>query len=323
MLIALTVIRLSLALVFGTAGVTKLLDLKGTQSSLDSFGLAKGLIPWVSILLPVAELGICVALLFGVTAWGASLAALLLLCVFCAVIGVNLSRGQTPDCHCFGHLYSQPLGRGTLIRNGFFALLSLVLVFQGQSGAGLNVWSLPSNSLQFALAGFAVVVLVAVAWLYIDKKRESKRLPETVASRGLPLESVAPAFELKGFSENGGSLRALLGYEKPVMLLFANPKCGPCAALFQEVGQWQQAHAAQVTIAVISQGTLKDNFVNTARNDLRNVFVQSEREIAELYEARLTPSAVLIRPDGLIGSKVVAGADEIRSLLHNTIHPTG
>jgi len=320
MLIALIIIRLSLALVFGTAGVTKLLDLKGTQSSLDSFGLAKALIPWVSILLPVAELGICVALLFGVAAWAASLAALLLLCLFCTVIAVNLSRGQTPDCHCFGQLYSRPLGRGTLIRNGFFALLSLVLVFQWQSGAGPNVWSLPSNSLQFALAGFAVVVLVAVAWLYVDKKRESKRLPETVASRGLPLESVAPAFELKGFSENGGSLRALLGYEKPVMLLFANPKCGPCAALFQEVGQWQQAHAAQVTIAVISQGTLKDNFVNTARNDLRNVFVQSEREIAELYEARLTPSAVLIRPDGLIGSKVVAGADKIRSLLHNTLH---
>ena len=156
MLIALIIIRLSLALVFGTAGATKLLDLKGTQSSLESFGLTKGLLPLVSILLPVAELGICLALLFGVAAWGASLAALLLLCLFCTVIGINLSRGQTPECHCFGQLYSRPLGRGTLIRNGFFALLSLVLVFQGQGGAGPNVWALPSNTLQFALGGFAM-----------------------------------------------------------------------------------------------------------------------------------------------------------------------
>jgi uncharacterized membrane protein YphA (DoxX/SURF4 family)/thiol-disulfide isomerase/thioredoxin len=324
MLTILAIIRLFLSLVFGVAGVTKLLDPKGTRESLTSFGVSEPFAPAASILLPVAELAVCLGLLFGTTARLASCVALLMLCVFSGVVAVNIYRGNTPECHCFGQLYSRPLGRGTLLRNGIFVFLAGLVAFRGAGEAGPNVWTflakLFTNQPQLAIAGSLVAAIaIGIGWSYLRKNKSAANQPP---STGLPVESVAPDFELTGFNNANGSLKNLLAYDKPVMLLFANPKCGPCAAIFEEVGHWQQHHSTSITIAVISQGTMKDNFVNTARNNLRNVLLQNEREIADLYEAKLTPSAVIVRPNGVIGSKVVAGADEIRSLLNSTIGST-
>ena len=47
--------------------------------------------------------------------------------------------------------------------------------------------------------------------------------------------------------------------DKPVLLLFANPDCGPCAALFPEVGRWQRDYAEKLTLAVISRGSRESN----------------------------------------------------------------
>src|SRR3954469_24095674 len=136
-----SLIRLVLGSVFAIAGVTKLIDMPGTRESLSNFGLPKSATPLISFLLPLTELAIFVGLLFSATAWWAALAGLLLLLVFSIAIAVNLSRGQTHECHCFGQLYSRPLGRGTLIRNGLFELLALLIVFQGPAGSGPNLWT--------------------------------------------------------------------------------------------------------------------------------------------------------------------------------------
>ncbi len=71
----------------------------------------------VALLLPIAELVAAGALCQATTArWGAS-AALVLLPVFVAAIGVNLLRGRKPHCHCFGQLHSAPSGWPALARN--------------------------------------------------------------------------------------------------------------------------------------------------------------------------------------------------------------
>ncbi len=62
------VLRLILAGVFALAGVTKLLDRRGSQQSLQDFGVPNGLIPALVIALPLAELLAAVALLPQATA---------------------------------------------------------------------------------------------------------------------------------------------------------------------------------------------------------------------------------------------------------------
>jgi len=114
-------------------------------------------------------------------------------------------------------------------------------------------------------------------------------------------------------------VRELLDRGKPLFLIFANPNCGPCAALFREVAEWQRTRAELLTIAIISQGNIKENFVNVARHDLRDILLQTKREVAESYGALVTPTAVIVRLDGRIGSAIAAGAEEIRALLADLV----
>ena len=85
--------------------------------------------------------------------------------------------------------------------------------------------------------------------------------------------------------------------------------------LFQEIKEWQQSHSEQLTIALISFGTIKENFVNVARNGLGQVLLQQEREVAKKYGADVTPTAVIVNTSGRIASPMAAGAEEIRNLL--------
>jgi thioredoxin-related protein len=100
-----------------------------------------------------------------------------------------------------------------------------------------------------------------------------------------------------------------------LLLIFTSPTCGSCVVLFQEIKEWQQSHSEQLTIALISFGTIKENFVNVARNGLGQVLLQQEREVAKKYGADVTPTAVIVNTSGRIASPMAAGAEEIRNLL--------
>lgn len=327
MLLTIIFVRLILAVVFGVAGIAKFFDRKGTKEAALNFGAPASAISTISIVLPLLELTVAFALLFGVTAvWGAA-GALLLLLLFIAVISRRLMQGQGGNCHCFGQLYSRPLGPSTLIRNVVIALVAVFLLWQTFSVAVPNVWTSISalSNRELVWAGSLIaLVLVAFAPYFYSQRAKAKANqnnlgPANPIVPGLPLESKAPVFEIDGYDKKPISLNSLMGRRKPVMLLFANPKCGPCAAIFHEVGSWQRDYDEKVTIAIISQGTIKDNFVNTVRNDLKNVALQDEREVADQYSAMVTPSALVVRTDGLIGSSLAAGAEEIRALMENLV----
>jgi peroxiredoxin len=317
-------LRLALSAVFSIAGVAKFLDQQGTRNAVKNFGAPAKLTPALALLLPLAELAIAAGLLFDQTVGASAIAALVVLGLFVAAISVSLARGRTHDCHCFGQLYSRPLGWPTLARNLVFALAAAAVWWQARDAARGNVFAaLTRFSLWqwvclLLLAGTATVAL-AVAY------QRQKRLPLTAATlpRGLPVAAPAPPFELAAYEGGSRSLRQLLEQGKPLLLVFTNPTCGPCVTLFQEIKEWQDAHSEQLTIALLSFGTIKENFVNVARNGLGQVLLQKQREVAEQYGANLTPSAVVVNPNGRIASELAAGAEEIRALLAAVLTDSG
>jgi uncharacterized membrane protein YphA (DoxX/SURF4 family) len=125
------VCRVGLAVVFATAGISKLRDLPGTRQAVGDFGVPQPAAPTAAVLLPLTELVVATALVVPATAVGAATAALALLAFFSAGIAGNLVRGQRPDCHCFGQLHSTPIGTGALVRNGVLAAVALVIVAAG------------------------------------------------------------------------------------------------------------------------------------------------------------------------------------------------
>jgi thioredoxin-like negative regulator of GroEL len=106
---------------------------------------------------------------------------------------------------------------------------------------------------------------------------------------------------------------------KPVLLFFTDPDCGPCTALLPDLGRWQRESQARVTMALVSRGTAEAHRAKTTEHGLANVLLQRDREVAEAYQVRGTPSTVLVRPDGTIGSALAQGADAIRLLVARTV----
>lgn len=309
-------LRIALSAVFGVAGVTKLLDPRGTRDAVKNFGAPEPLVPAVSIALPIVELAIAAGLLFTSTNRVSAQAALLVLILFVVAISVNLARGRTHDCHCFGQLYSRPLGWPTLARNIIFALGAAFVLWRSDKQLGSDIVSTLAqlNTYRWlALLGAVAVVSGVLVYLQQRQKRLANKSP--AGPVGLPLDSAAPPFELEAYTGGTTSLTDLLAYRKPLLLIFTNPSCGPCVVLFAEVKEWQQSHSERLTIALISFGTIKENFVNVARNGLGQVLLQQKREVAEKYGASLTPTAVVVNTSGRIASPLAAGADEIRALL--------
>jgi len=322
MSLLIVLIRIALSFVFSLAAITKLTDQAGTREAAQNFGAPPAIAPGIAIVLPLLELSVAIGMLFTQTTAASCIAGIILLGIFVVAISVNLARGRTHDCHCFGQLYSRPLGWSTLIRNFVFAL-----------GAGFVLWRALAAPVPEILATLALLtvsgwMLIALGvaallaiFLYLQYRHRQKLAAE-VGPEGLPIDSVAPDFELPAYHGGTKSLQQLLAAGKPLLLLFTNPHCGPCIALFQEIREWQDTHNDRLTIALISRGTIKENFVNVARNSLGEVLLQKEREIGEKYGGRATPTGVVVTPEGRIGSRVAAGAGEIRELLKNVVGST-
>ncbi|MCA1606130.1 MAG: redoxin domain-containing protein [Acidobacteria bacterium] len=320
MALVIALVRLILSLVFAVAGITKLTDQKGTREAVMNFGAPKAAAPSIAVGLPLLEVAIATGLLFTATAWLSALAALFVLGIFVVAISINLAQSKSHDCHCFGQIYSRPLGWSTLVRNVLFALAAGIVIWTGpafqpplvstlaHAVAGLNTWQLV----------ILIVGVMAVIGFFLQRRETPTEQPPEHPT-GLPIGSPAPDFELPEYDGGRTSLARLLALRKPVLLIFTSPKCGPCISLFKEIRDWQTAHNDQLTIALLTFGTIKDNFVNVARNSLGHVLLQEKKEISILYGAVLTPTAVIIDVEGRILSNIAAGGDEIRTLLESHV----
>src|SRR4051794_34227024 len=251
-------LRLVLAVVFLTAGVGKLVDLKGSRQAMTDFGLPREAAKLAGTLLPLAELATGVALIFVPSArWGA-LAALILLLAFIAGIARAMMRGEEPDCHCFGQIHSAPAGGLTLVRNAVLAALALVILAYG-SGAAVDTWVGARSTPELVAIGAGIFALAAVAYA-LTLRAEATRLKgelviarsgAAVTRRGVPVGADAPAFALKDLHGEIVSLAALRERGQPVLLMFMSASCGPCAAFIPTIQQWQQTLGGRLTMAII------------------------------------------------------------------------
>jgi thiol-disulfide isomerase/thioredoxin len=340
--LALLLTRLVLAAVFLVAGVAKLLDRRGSIQAMRDFGLPERLATPAGIALPLAELAVAILLLPTATArWGA-LGALALLLAFVGGIAWNLARGNQPDCHCFGQLHSAPAGWPTLIRNGVLAAIAAFLLAAGWDDAGPSTvaWLGDLSAVEGIMLAIGLIALALIAvegWALVHLLQQNGRLllrldalEEAIESgqpvkpavpiaggaiSGLRVGAPAPDFSLPNLAGAQTSLADLMTPNVPTMLVFSDPGCGPCNALMPEIATWQQEHAGKLTIAMISRGDLEANRSRAGQHGVRNIVLQQNREVAEAYQSRGTPAAMLVRPNLTIGSSVASGAEAIRGLV--------
>src|SRR5436305_9784546 len=130
--IVLLLTRLLLAVIFIISGLAKLFDRPGSRQAMLDFGVPARLATPFAVLLPLAELVVAGSLIPRVSAWWGALGALALLLLFTVVVGYHLTRGHTPNCHCFGQVSSEPIGWPTLVRNIILSALAGIIVGFGR-----------------------------------------------------------------------------------------------------------------------------------------------------------------------------------------------
>jgi peroxiredoxin len=329
--------RLLLAAVFSVAGVAKLVDFKGSRKSLADFGVPGFLAPPLAVLLPLAELACAVALIPDASVWWGARGVVVLLALFIAGIGINLARGRRPNCHCFGQLSSSPVSGKTLARNAVLLVPAVLLASEGRENPG----SLPSfagwTSFEYAMLAVAIAlaaIAVLTLWLLVHALRQHGRLlvrleavekkvgidPTAAAIPGLPVDTTAPEFQVKGLDGAAVTLQMLRKKSERLLLVFAAPGCAACEELLPDVGQWQREHAEKVLTVLISQGEVETNRAKAAKHNLLNVLLETGQEVSHAYLVTATPGAVLII-DGKIARPLAIGPAATRDLMNRALLP--
>lgn len=331
--IILLLFRILLAGIFALAGTTKLLDLDGSKRAMQDFGVPSGVAMPAAVLLSLVELAIAAFLLPIETSWYAAIAALVVLAIFVAQIGYQLSRGNAPDCHCFGQVYSEPIGRSSIVRNSVFAVPAVVLIASGRGAQGMALTDPRLDVMQLAFGVVIVGLLVAaVSQLRRLTKRQDeivKRLDviEAVShteghvhrdeaghpNDGMPIGAVVADFEAKRVDGPTATLADIRANGRPVLFFYVSPTCRPCEALLPEFAAWQQEFAGKVDIIFITSGTTKEN--RDKFGYLGPMLIQEHTDVSDLIGAKWTPTAVLMGADGRIASHAAPGDIAIRDLV--------
>ena len=250
---------------------------------------AVGLLGALGWLLIGTELAIAGALLSARSRVVGAVGAVVLLAMLTAVV-VNLARGRTPACHCFGRLSRDAIDWSTVARNGLLASLAGYVAARGQGG----------------VAFAALAVVFGGTWLGLGPLR-----------RRIRSASAAPAFELADESGRGWTLERLLSPARPVLLVFSQPACGACLALAPDLDEWHARLGGSLSVAVISEGSGAPRGVATGQRPGYPILPDPEGSLASSYGVVATPSAILIERDGRRASVLVRGGDEIRELVQS------
>lgn len=339
--VILLLIRLFLAAIFLLAGVGKLFDLEGSEKAVRAFGTPAEFAKTFAVALPFAEIVFGICFLFVDTSWLGAIGGLILLLSFIGGMIWQLAQGKAPDCHCFGAIHSEPVSRKSLIRNIIFAILALFLVAQGRENQGLSITDsgdgFSEGNVMSVILGLATVGLLVAVVFYLKKISEQQtqimrriEILELTAHEGgkelvreelihpedgLPVGAPAPDFALPDLNGKQVSLKQLLSANKPILLFFVSPSCNPCKALLPEIEAWQAELKDKLNIVFISSGKASENAEKFGGAGFKQILLQKEREVAELYFATWTPTAFLVNADGNVGSEPAFGDVKIRELV--------
>lgn len=338
--VALDVGRLLLSVVFMAAGVSKLTDLNSSRQAVISFGIPVAFARPLGVLVPIAEVGVSVALLPQFSVRIAAAAGCFMLLTFAAVMGVSLAQGRRPNCNCFGVRHSRPIGWFTLTRTLLLALIAGALAALGGTD---STWSAvtwvgrlePANAITIGIGALLGCAIALQGWLSLDLLRQNGRLilriealegtleeapPFQVSGQlqsptRLSIGSAAPEFALSSLEGETVTLESLLALARPVLLLFTDPTCGPCTALVPEAARWQRDHSEVFTLVLVASRSREANQQKLSSHPFEFALLDSDRRVAKDYGDPATPAAVFVDTSGHLTSAVVVGSEAIRSLV--------
>lgn len=103
--------------------------------------------------------------------------------------------------------------------------------------------------------------------------------------------------------------------EQPTLLVFSDPRCGPCRALVPQLAAWQREHAGQLAVELVSRGDAEENRPHAEEHVIERLLLDPDGAVADAFAVLGTPSAVLVGPDGRVVAGPAPGAAAIGALV--------
>ncbi len=321
--------------IFTVAGLSKLVDPTGSRKAVTDFGVPASLASVAAVILPVVEIVIAAFLLFPSVSWFGAIGSAALLTLFLAGMVYQMVQGNAPDCHCFGQLHSEPIGKSSLIRNLIFLIPAVVLIYKGRVDQGLSLTNIDRDSLQLILVliavlllGFAIDLLrrisakqdnfarrIEVMELISKDGAEVERQEAGNPRDGLPMGAPLPDFVLADARGGTFSTGMFAKRGRPALFFFVSPTCNPCQALVPELDSWQAELDGKVDIILVSSGKPKENLQKFEGERPKHILLDEKREFAESVKAKWTPGALFVGASGKVASDIATGDVEIRKLV--------
>lgn len=303
-----------LVVLFAVSGVAKLADLQGTRAAVEAFGVPGPATRTLAVLLPLAELGVALALLPGASRAVGGGAAALLLVVLSAAVLVNLVQGRRPTCHCFGRWGTSDVSWRTVLRNALLLVVAGAVAVDPRwtVGTGPAVLAVAAGA-ALAVGVLAVEHAAGAADVAARSADEQERTAASVAD-GLTDRGPAPDVSLLDLDGRPRRLAELEQGAPVTLLVVLSPGCGPCRELAPSVTRWASTYAGRLGVVVVSYGdvtNLKERFSSDALVVLRD----DDRVLRDALGTQAAPSAVLLSGGGRLLSEVGGGSPSVRVLL--------
>ena len=142
----------------------------------------------------------------------------------------------------------------------------------------------------------------------------TRELAESKLQRdGLPAGTPAPDFTLPLL--HGGELSLSEYHGRKVLLVFSDPKCGPCDQLATQLEQLAR-RSAGIQVLMVSKGEAEANRAKAAQHGLTfPIVLQQQWEVSKAYAKFATPVGYLIDAEGIIDKEIAIGVEPILALL--------
>jgi peroxiredoxin len=146
-----------------------------------------------------------------------------------------------------------------------------------------------------------------------DGHKGNRSLADSKLNRnGLPVGTPAPPFRLPSLDGGELSLEQYRGWQ--VLLVFSDPRCGPCNQLARQL-ECLSHRTPEVQVLMVSRGEVEANRAKAAQHGLTfPVVLQRQWEISRKYAIFGTPIGYLIDEEGIIASDVAVGMEPILAL---------
>jgi uncharacterized membrane protein YphA (DoxX/SURF4 family) len=185
-------VQLLLRLVLGgllvLAGVTKLTDRPAFRQAVAEYQLLPvALERPFAMALPWIEVAIGALLLLGLGTMAVAALAVPLFASFGIAIGVNLARGRSFNCHCFGSVQSDPIGWGALVRSVALVVAALAVAFGASRFGALDAALFGARALPPVSEVVPIVFVAAVVLDVLVLLPETLSFLDTLSRARTPL----------------------------------------------------------------------------------------------------------------------------------------